>query len=137
MDRSVKAGKPFFIWHNTTRMHIWTHLEPKYEEMITDKGFYGAGMTELDDNVGVILKKLDDLGIANNTIVIFSSDNGAEAFSWPDGGTTVFRGEKNELGRWVSCTVCDPLARDHQTWDGRQRHRSARGLGTYAHGCRG
>ena len=95
MERSVKAGKPFFIWHNTTRMHIWTHLEPKYDDMITEKGFYGAGMTELDDNVGAILKKLDDLGIANNTIVIFSSDNGAEAFSWPDGGTTIFRGEKN------------------------------------------
>ena len=64
MERSVKAGKPFFIWHNTTRMHIWTHLEPKYDDMITEKGFYGAGMTELDDNVGAILKKLDDLGIA-------------------------------------------------------------------------
>jgi arylsulfatase A-like enzyme len=95
MDRSVNAGKPFSIWHNTTRMHIWTHLEQKYQDMIPEKGFYGAGMTELDDNVGVILKKLDDLGIANNTIVVFSSDNGAEAFSWPDGGTTIFRGEKN------------------------------------------
>jgi arylsulfatase A-like enzyme len=95
MDRAVKEGKPFFIWHNTTRMHIWTHLEPKYQDMIPDKGFYGAGMTELDDNVGVILKKIQDLGIADNTIVIFSSDNGAETFSWPDGGTTPFRGEKN------------------------------------------
>ena len=95
MDRAVKAGKPFFIWHNTTRMHIWTHLEPKFQDMIADKGFYGAGMTELDDNVGVILKKIQDLGIADNTIVIFSSDNGAETFSWPDGGTTPFRGEKN------------------------------------------
>src|SRR5271167_3280711 len=95
MDRSVKAGKPFFIWHNTTRMHIWTHLQPKYEAMISKYGFYGAGMQELDDNVGVLLKKLDDLGIADNTIVIFSSDNGAEVMSWPDGGTTPFRGEKN------------------------------------------
>src|SRR5277367_4753020 len=95
MDRSVNAGKPFFIWHNTTRMHIWTHLQPKYEAMIGKYGLYGAGMQELDDNVGVLLKKLDDLGIADNTIVIFSSDNGAEVMSWPDGGTTPFRGEKN------------------------------------------
>jgi len=95
MDRSVKAGKPFFIWHNTTRMHIWTHLSPKYQAIIDKTGFYGAGMTELDDNIGVILKKLDDLGIADNTIIVFTSDNGAEAMSWPDGGTTPFRGEKN------------------------------------------
>ena len=95
IDRSVKAGKPFFIWHNTTRMHIWTHLPPKYMAMVNEKGLYGAGMTQLDDNIGVILKKLDDLGIANNTIVIFTTDNGAEAMSWPDGGTTPFRGEKN------------------------------------------
>ena len=64
-------------------------------DMVNEKGLYGAGMTQLDDNIGVILKKLDDLGIADNTIVIFSSDNGAEAMSWPDGGTTPFRGEKN------------------------------------------
>jgi arylsulfatase A-like enzyme len=76
-------------------MHIWTHLQPKYEAMVAKYGLYGAGMQELDDNVGVMLKKLDDLGIANNTIVIFSSDNGAEVMSWPDGGTTPFRGEKN------------------------------------------
>jgi arylsulfatase A-like enzyme len=95
IDRSVKAGKPFFIWHNTTRMHIWTHLQPKYQDIVDKTGFYGAGMTELDDNVGVILKKLDDLGIADNTIIVFTSDNGAEAMSWPDGGTTPFRGEKN------------------------------------------
>jgi len=95
MDRSVKAGKPFFIWHNTTRMHIWTHLQPKYAALVAKYGLYGAGMEELDDNVGVLLKKLDDLGIADNTIVIFSSDNGAEVMSWPDGGSTPFRGEKN------------------------------------------
>jgi arylsulfatase len=95
MDRSVKAGKPFFIWHNTTRMHIWTHLQPKYQEMVAERGLYGAGMAEFDDNVGVLLKKLDDLGIADNTIVILTTDNGAETFSWPDGGTTPFRSEKN------------------------------------------
>jgi len=95
MESSVKAGKPFFIWHNTTRMHIWTHLQPKYQAMVAEKGLYGAGMTEFDDNIGVLLKKLDDLGIADNTIVIITTDNGAETFSWPDGGTTPFRGEKN------------------------------------------
>jgi len=95
MDRSVKAGKPFFIWHNTTRMHIWTHLQPKYQAMVAEKGFYGAGMTEFDDQIGVMLKKLDELGIADNTIVIITTDNGAEVFSWPDGGTVPFRGEKN------------------------------------------
>jgi len=95
MERSVKAGKPFFIWHNSTRMHIWTHLQPKYADMVEKLGLYGAGMTELDDQVGAMLKKLDELGIADNTIVIFTTDNGAEAMSWPDGGTTPFRGEKN------------------------------------------
>jgi arylsulfatase len=95
MERSVKAGKPFFIWHNTTRMHIWTHLQPKYQAMVAEKGLYGAGMTEFDDQIGVLLKKLEDLGIADNTIVIVTTDNGAETFSWPDGGTIPFRGEKN------------------------------------------
>jgi arylsulfatase A-like enzyme len=76
-------------------MHIWTHLQPKYEAMVAKYGIYGAGMQELDDNVGVMLKKLDDLGIADNTIVIFSSDKGAEVMTWPDGGATPFRGDKN------------------------------------------
>ena len=76
--------------------------------MVAEKGLYGAGMTEVDDNVGVLLKKIDDLGIANNTIVIFTTDNGAETFSWPDGGATPFRGEKNtnwEGGFRVPCLV--------------------------------
>ena len=108
MDRAKAAGQPFFIWHNTTRMHIWTHLQKKYEDLIADRGFYGAGMAEFDDDVGVLLKKLDDLGIANNTIVVFSSDNGAETFTWPDGGTTPFRNEKGtnwEGGFRVPCLV--------------------------------
>jgi arylsulfatase A-like enzyme len=108
MDRAKAAGQPFFIWHNTTRMHIWTHLQKKYEDLIADRGFYGAGMAEFDDDVGVLLKKLEDLGIANNTIVMFSSDNGAETFTWPDGGTTPFRNEKGtnwEGGFRVPCLV--------------------------------
>ena len=99
MDRAVKAGKPFFIWHNTTRMHIWTHLPPKYAAMENEKGLYGAGMTQLDDNIGVLLKKIDDLGIADNTIVIFTSDNGAEVMSWPDGGTTPSAAKRTPVGK--------------------------------------
>jgi len=107
MERAVKAGKPFFIWHNSTRMHVWTRLQPKYQDK-TGYGLYADGMNELDDHVGVLLKKLDDLGIADDTIVVFSTDNGAEKFSWPDGGTTPFRGEKGstwEGGMRVPCVV--------------------------------
>ena len=93
MDRSVKAGKPFFLWHNTTRMHVFTHLSPKWANK-SGFGLYADGMMELDYNVGEILKKIDDLGIADNTIVLFTSDNGAEIFSWPDGGIVPFKGEK-------------------------------------------
>src|SRR5450631_4298264 len=93
IDRSVKAGKPFFLWHNATRMHVWTHLSPKWQDK-SGFGLYADGMMELDWEVGEILKKIDDLGIADNTIVMFTSDNGAEVFTWPDGGNHPFRGEK-------------------------------------------
>ncbi|MFB3910080.1 MAG: arylsulfatase [Candidatus Eisenbacteria bacterium] len=107
IDKAVQAHKPFFIWHNPTRMHVWTRLSPKYDG-VTPYGLYADGMTELDDCVGVLLKKLDDLGIANNTIVVFSTDNGAEKASWPDGGASPFRGEKGstwEGGMRVPCMV--------------------------------
>ncbi len=94
IDRSHKAGKPFFVWFNSTLMHIWTHLPPQWKGK-TGLGVYPDGMVELDSIVGQLLKKLDDLGIANNTIVIFTTDNGAEVMTWPDGGTIPFRGEKN------------------------------------------
>ncbi len=93
MDRASKSGKPFMLWHNTTRMHVWTHLSEKWAGR-TGFGLYSDGMQELDWVVGQLLKKLDDLGIADNTLVIFTTDNGAEKFTWPDGGTTPFRGEK-------------------------------------------
>jgi arylsulfatase A-like enzyme len=96
MERSVKANKPFFLWHNTTRMHVWTHLSPRWENK-SGYGLYADGMMELDWEVGQLLKKLDDLGIADNTIVLFTSDNGAEIFSWPDGGNHPFRGEKGTV----------------------------------------
>ena len=88
------TSKPFFVWTNSSRMHIWTHLK-KASEGKTGLGVYADGMVEHDGQVGQLLKKLDDLGIADNTIVIYTTDNGAEVMSWPDGGTTPFRGEKN------------------------------------------
>ena len=93
MERSVKANKPFFLWHNSTRMHVWTHLSPKWENK-SGFGLYADGMMELDWEVGELLKKLDELGVADNTIVLFTSDNGPEIFTWPDGGNQPFRGEK-------------------------------------------
>ena len=93
MERAVKGGKPFFIWHNSTRMHVWTRLAKKWQGK-SGYGLYGDGMMELDDHVGQLLKKLEDLGVADNTIVVFTTDNGAEVLSWPDGGTIPFHGEK-------------------------------------------
>ena len=94
LDRVTRDKKPFFLWFNPTRMHIWTRLKPELQG-VTGLGLYPDGMVEHDGQVGQLLKKLDDLGIANNTIVIYTTDNGAETFSWPDGGTTPFRGENN------------------------------------------
>ncbi len=94
MRRAVEDDKPFFIWHNTSRTHMWTHLRPKYQDMVYEKGFMGAAMTEFDDGIGVLLDELDKLGILENTIVIISSDNGAMESTWPDGGTQPFRSEK-------------------------------------------
>lgn len=93
MDRQVKAGKPFFCWYNSTRMHVFTHLGPKYDGK-TGLGLQADGMTEHDDNVGRLLDELDKLGIAENTIVVYTTDNGAEVMTWPDGGVTPFKGEK-------------------------------------------
>ncbi len=94
IDRANRDKKPFFVWTNASRMHIWTHLKPSSEGK-TGLGVYADGMVEHDGMVGQLLKKLDDLRIADNTIVIYTTDNGAEVMSWPDGGTTPFRGEKN------------------------------------------
>ena len=94
MERSVKSGKPFFMWVNSTRMHIFTHLKPESIGR-TGLGTYPDGMVEHDEDVGRLLKKLDELGITDNTIVMYSTDNGPECFSWPDGGTSPFRGEKD------------------------------------------
>jgi len=94
IDTAHKDGKPFFVWWNSTRMHIFTHLKPDSEGK-TGQGIYADGMAEHDGQVGQLLAKLKELGIEDNTIVMYSTDNGAETFTWPDGGTTMFRGEKN------------------------------------------
>ncbi len=100
MDKAKKDGKPFFIWHNTTRMHVWTYIPPKYQALMNATSNYGleeAGMAQLDDSVGALLKHLDEIGEADNTIVIFTTDNGAEVFTWPDGGMTPFRSTKGTI----------------------------------------
>jgi arylsulfatase A-like enzyme len=93
IDRAHEADKPFLLWHNSTRMHVWTRLSERWKDK-TQYGLYADGLQELDWVVGELLAKLDEHGMAENTLVIFTSDNGAEKFSWPDGGTTPFRGEK-------------------------------------------
>ena len=95
IERAAAADQPFFLWWNSTRMHIWTHLKSE-SEGVTGLGVYPDGMVEHDGHVGQILDKLDELGLTENTIVMYSTDNGAEVFSWPDGGTTPFHGEKND-----------------------------------------
>src|SRR5664279_2395087 len=107
LEKAKKADKPFFIWWNATRMHVFTHLKPS-SQGVTGLGIYPDGMVEHDGQVGQILDKLKELGLDSNTIVMNSSDNGAEAFTWPDGGTTPFRGEKNtnwEGGYRVPCAI--------------------------------
>jgi arylsulfatase len=99
LNRVGKGDKPFFMWFNTTAIHIWSHPTNKYIQMAVDEGraeqdVVRAKMLEHDEQVGSILKKLDDLGIADNTIVIYSTDNGFEFMMWPDGGYAPYRGEK-------------------------------------------
>ena len=95
LEKRAEDGEPFFLWWNSTRMHIWTHLKDE-SEGVTGQGIYPDGMVEHDGHVGQLLDKLEELGLDENTIVMYSTDNGAEKFTWPDGGTSPFRGEKNE-----------------------------------------
>jgi arylsulfatase len=107
MERAKKADKPFFLWWNSSRMHVFTHLK-KESQGKTGLGLYADGMVEHDGHVGQMLAKLKELGLEDNTIVMYSSDNGAEMCTWPDAGTTMFRGEKNTQweGGWrVPCMI--------------------------------
>jgi arylsulfatase len=88
------ANEPWFVWFNTSRMHVWTHLADEAEGK-TGLGIYADGMVEHDGHIGRMLGLLDELGLADDTIVVWTSDNGAEVMTWPDGGMTPFRGEKN------------------------------------------
>jgi arylsulfatase A-like enzyme len=102
-------------------MHVWTHLKPESKN-VTGYGLYPDGMVEHDGHVGRLLDKLDELGIADNTIVMYSTDNGAEVCTWPDGGATPFRGgEGHQLGGRVARAVRDPLAERDRAGDGFQR----------------
>jgi len=111
MDEAKADGKPFFCWINPTRMHVQTHLSPKYLAMITPENSWSiqeAGMAQLDDDVGLIMQHLKDMGVDDNTIVIFTTDNGGETFTWPDGGTTPFaqaKGTIMEGGFRVPCIL--------------------------------
>jgi arylsulfatase len=113
MDTNGKGDKPFFVWFNSTAIHIWSHPTQKYIQMAVDEGraeedVVRARMLEHDEHVGALLKKLDDLGIANNTIVVYTTDNGNELLFWPDGGYAPFRGEKGttwEGGVRVPCVI--------------------------------
>ena len=100
IEKAKADGKPFFVWLNPTRMHIVTHLSDKYQALRNSKNGWSiqeAGMAQLDDIVGEVMKKLKDLGVDDNTIVVFTTDNGTETFTWPDGGNTPFRGEKGTV----------------------------------------
>jgi arylsulfatase len=97
MEKAQADGKPFFVWLNPTRMHVFTYLSPKYEALKTPENGWSlqeAGMAQFDDIIGSVMKKLEDMGVSDNTIIVVTTDNGTETFTWPDGGNTPFKGAK-------------------------------------------
>ncbi|MBP6725430.1 MAG: arylsulfatase [Halioglobus sp.] len=128
MNRAHEAEKPFFIWFNATRMHVWTRLAPQWDGK-SGHGLYADGLMEHDHHVGLLLNELDKLGIADNTIVIYSTDNGSQTNTYPDGGSEPFRGEKGStweggfrvpaLIRWPGTVKPGTVINDifsHQDW---------------------
>jgi arylsulfatase len=128
IDKSHKDGKPFFLWFNSTRMHVWTRLAPRWQGS-SGYGLYADGMMEHDHHVGQLLDKLEQLKIADNTIVIYSTDNGSQTSTYPDGGSEPFRGEKGStweggfrvpaLIRWPGVVMPGTVINDifsHQDW---------------------
>lgn len=112
MEKSKEADKPFFVWLNTSRMHLYTRVEDewlrKVEKITSEADYHGAGMLQHDHDIGTVLKSLEDMGLLDNTIILYSTDNGPEHSSWPHGATTPFRGEKMttyEGGVRVPCMV--------------------------------
>jgi len=100
IEKAKKDSKPFFVWLNPTRMHIVTHLSPKYEALRNSENGWSeeeAGMAQLDDDVGIVMNKLKEMGEDENTIVLFTTDNGTEVFTWPDGGQTPFAQSKGTV----------------------------------------
>ena len=141
IDKAKADNKPFFVWLNPTRMHIVTHLSPKYEAMRNSKNgwtIHEAGMAQLDDDVGSVMKNLKDMGVDDNTIVVFTTDNGTEDFTWPDGGQTPFAGRQGDgVGRRLPRAGDRPLARQGAGRQGRERHHLRARLVSHVRGAAG